>query len=177
MNAYTVVGPTKRKPRRFKSLLERSGFGRARGELLERVVVRHAWCAVDESPDVLIEAAELLLHGDHARALLIGGLDLAPVPHDRRIRDEALDVALGELRHGVWIEPGERGSVALALAQDGGPAQPGLRTFEREQLEEAAVVVLGNTPLGVVVLDHERVGARPRTARAIRSSSPEPKLR
>ena len=63
-----VVGPTKRKPRCFRSLLERF---RPRSVVVGSCasgVVRHARRAVDEAPDVVVEGAELLLHREDARA-------------------------------------------------------------------------------------------------------------
>ena len=68
---------------------------------------------------------------------------------------------VGERGDRVGIEARERAAVALALVEDGAPAQSRLRAFEREQLEQRGVVVRRHAPLVVVVGDHERLGARP----------------
>ena len=49
------------------------------------------------------------------------------------------------------IETVERAPVVLALVQDRQPAEAGLGALQDEELEERAVVVLGHSPLGVVV--------------------------
>ena len=61
------------------------------------------------------------------------------------------------------VEVVESGAVARPLSEDGLPAQPGLRTFENEQLEQGALVVNGRSPLGVVVGNHE-LGTGPAAA-------------
>src|SRR5690606_41873933 len=62
------------------------------------------------------------------------------------------------------IEVVERGAVVLALAQDGNPAQPGLGTFQRQELEQGTVVMERHAPLVVVVVLVERVFATPGAA-------------
>jgi len=44
---------------------------------------------VDESPDVLVEAAEFLLYGQERFGILDGGFDLQPITNDPRIRQIA----------------------------------------------------------------------------------------
>jgi hypothetical protein len=41
--------------------------------------------------------------------------------------------------------------LTVATQKDRAPREPGLRAFERQQLEERAVIVLGDAPLLVVV--------------------------
>jgi hypothetical protein len=83
------------------------------------------------------------------------------VAHDRRVGEQALNVAVAEGGDPVGIEPFERGAKALALAQDRQPAEPGLETLETQSLVEPALIADGATPLLVVVGDVERVGRRP----------------
>jgi hypothetical protein len=61
------------------------------------------------------------------------------------------------------IEAGEGAPVVLALVQDRRPAQSGLRPFQRDELEQHAIVVHRHAPFLVVVRDVE-LGARPATA-------------
>jgi len=83
------------------------------------------------------------------------------VPDDRGIRYKALDVPLVEGGDPVGVEPLERRTEALALAQDRQPAQTRLEAFEAEPLVEAALVAHGASPLLVVVGEVERVGRLP----------------
>ena len=67
----------------------------------------------------------------------------------------------GEPRDFGRIEVSEHSAVGVALLQDGGPAKSCLGAFEDEEFEKGVVVVDGDAPLVVVVVDHERVGAGP----------------
>ena len=69
------------------------------------------------------------------------------------------------------VEPGERPAVVLALAQDGEPAQPGLRAFENQKLEQRAVVVHRHAPLLVVIGEVERVVGDPSAAALARAQA------
>jgi hypothetical protein len=83
------------------------------------------------------------------------------VPDDRRVGDESLDVALTERGDPVGIEPCECGPEALALAEDGQPAEAGLEPLETEPLVEPPLVADGAAPFLVVVGDVKRVGRLP----------------
>jgi hypothetical protein len=119
--------------------------------------------ALDEPPEVCIEAPVLALDGQDRARVADGRLDLAPVPDDAVVGEQALDARGGEPRNARGFEIREGAPVAGALAQDRRPAQPGLCALEGEELEEPDVVVEGNTPFLVVVADVELPG-RPRTA-------------
>ena len=94
-----------------------------------------------------------MLVGELAGALGIVDrrFDLAAMPHDARILQEALHALGVEAGDLLEVEAGEVLSEGLALAQDGEPAQTGLETFEADLLEEAVVVDDGAAPLVVVV--------------------------
>jgi len=64
----------------------------------------------------------------------------------------------------LGIEAGERGSEGGPLGQDGQPTEAGLEGLEADPLEEGALAVHGQAPLGVVVVLVEGVGERPRAA-------------
>src|SRR5205807_9397528 len=49
-------------------------------------------------------------------------------------------------------------------AQDGEPRQAGLGAFEEQHLEQLAVVVDGHSPLPVVIVEIQRIAARPGAA-------------
>ena len=81
----------------------------------------------------------LALHGEEGPGIADGALDLAAMPDDSRIAQEPRDVGGREARDLGGIEAGEGGAVAAPSGEDGGPAQPRLRAFEHEELEEPAV--------------------------------------
>jgi hypothetical protein len=58
----------------------------------------------------------------------------------------------------------EGGAKVLSLAQDGDPRKPGLEPIQNELFVQTARIVFGYTSLLFVVVDVERVGARPAAA-------------
>ena len=86
------------------------------------------------------------------------------MPDDAGVFEDPVDPRGAEPGDLPGIEPGESGSVAIALAKDREPGESGLRALEGEELEEVAVVPGRNAPLRVVVLDEQRVALRPGTA-------------
>ncbi len=132
MKAYMVVGPTKPKPRFFKSL---DSAWAAFDVVSERATSRqqHGPALLGqrlEAPDVVRQRAEFSAQLQQAPGVADGRFDLAPVPHDARIGQQALDVRRAEIRHLLGIELREAGTEGLALVQDGDPAQAGLEAFQ-----------------------------------------------
>lgn len=57
----------------------------------------------------------------------------------------------GETRDPVEIKIAKGGSEALTLGQNGSPAEAGLKAFQAQFLEQAAIIAYGKAPLGVVI--------------------------
>ena len=81
-----------------------------------------------------------------------GSHDLAPVAHDRRVRQEAVHVSVAERRHLGGVEGRERLPEACPLAEDRQPGQATLETLQAQHLVDAAVVPDRPAPLVVVIL-------------------------
>jgi hypothetical protein len=111
---------------------------------------------VHEPPQEGAERAGLALDVQEGPCVRHGGLDLRAIAHDAGIGQQLSDASPGERGNLARIEALEGATVGATLAEDRRPAQPGLRALEREQLEEAAIVVDGHAPLRVVVPDIER---------------------
>ena len=107
--------------------------------------------APDPVPEIAAEGAELLLQGEKCPGVAHRGVDLQPVADDAGISQQRGAAACIEARHLDGIEAGEGLSIGRALAQDGGPRQPGLCALEREHLEQMAVIVYRPTPLLIVI--------------------------
>ena len=90
------------------------------------------------------------------------GIDLQPIAYDSFIRQQPRDIALAELRNALRLEALERFPIILALAQNRVPAQPGLRSLERDKLEPPPIVMHRHAPLFIVV-SNCRIVTRPRT--------------
>ncbi len=135
------------------------GLGR---QVRERAPAVFPRLTAHEPPQQTVERlARVAQRQDRAR-VCDRRLHLQAVPHDRRVRQEALDVAGAEPRHPLGIEAGERLPVSLPLAQDRGPGKTGLCPFEGQHLVQVALIVGGNSPFLVVVGQVERVtGRRP----------------
>ena len=163
MNAYTVVGPTNRKPRRlssFESAVDSGVVARqlaaarraAPGGGEERTTTR-----TRDSPSGQLERRDRV--PDRR-------LDLAAMADDPGVAEQPLDVALVEVGDPLDRESGERLPKALPLAQDRQPREPGLEALEREQLEQRIVAALLAPPLVVVVGAVERILSAPPAARS-----------
>ena len=169
ISAYIVVGPTKRNPRRFRSLLSAVDRSRLRREVDEPLPAvarsaRRRRTTRGSRRSRRRRLRELAFEPEQRLGVVDDRRDLGAVAHDPRVEHELLHAGVGEARDLGGLEAGEAGAVALALVEDRPPRQPGLRALEAELLEQADAVVLGDTPLDVVVVDHERVVARPRAA-------------
>ena len=79
------------------------------------------------------------------------------MPDDAGVVQQPADVARGEPRNAIDIEVGEGLAEVVALAEDGQPAQPGLKALQADLLE---VDVLIGRHGAVEILGHAvRVGA------------------
>ena len=114
-------------------------------------------CVIDELPNIGVEAAKMPLHLDKSFGIHDGGLDLQSVAYDPGIAEQFSELPLSVSRDLAWLEIVKGAAVALALSQYGDPAQPCLRAFENEQLEQSSIIVERATPFTVVVGDVKRV--------------------
>src|SRR6185295_14347318 len=108
--------------------------------------------------------AELVAQGGSAFRVVDRRLDLAAVPDDALVLQETRHVARPEPGDAIDVEPGKRLAERGALAENRQPAQAGLKAFEADLLEEAAIVGDRRPPFLVVIGHVERVVARPPAA-------------
>jgi hypothetical protein len=153
MKAYMMVRPHEGEAALLEVPGERIGFGRGGGHALSVPRAIDDGLPADEGPHVVVEAAELLLHGEEGLGVLDGALDLQAVTHDAGIEKELFDLRGREARDLRRIEFREEAPVVLALGENGGPRQSGLGALEREEFEEDAVVVHRLAPFAIVVRD------------------------
>src|SRR6476646_3112233 len=145
-------------------LAKRVRFRGAGRQLAEPLPAIHPGGSADESPDVRVKAPELALHGEERPRVRDRALDLEPVAHDPRVSEQPGRAGRGVPRDPGGVEAREHLAIARALLEDRFPAEARLRAFEGQELEERALVVNGDAPLGVVVGD-AKLGARPAAAR------------
>ncbi len=103
-----MVGPTKPKPRRRRSLLSASDSAEVGGSWPMR---RHRLTTgppADEAPDVGVEGAELLLHGEEGACVAHRRLHLGPVADDASVREQLLHPRRREAGHLGDVEPRRR---------------------------------------------------------------------
>ena len=118
----------------------------------------------DERPNVAIEGAALALDAEERARIRDGAFDLQSIADDRGIRHQSRDPAAVVFRNARRIEIGEGLAVRGALGEDRRPGEPGLRSFENQEFEEASIVVHGNAPFIVVIRDVEIAAVGPWTA-------------
>jgi len=71
----------------------------------------------------------------------VPSFDFHPVSNDRRIRRELLDSFLRVSRHLPGIELAEGAAIAIPFLEHDRPTEPGLRRFEHQEFEVAAIVM------------------------------------
>src|SRR5262249_49373496 len=114
--------------------------------ILERTILH-------EAPHVGGEAPVLAPHGEKGPGVGDGALDLAAVADDARVAQEPPHVGGGETRDPRGVEGGEGRAITAPPGEDGRPAQPRLRAFQHEELEEPTVGSLRDAPLAIVIGD------------------------
>lgn len=118
-----------------------------------------------ERPNVGGETAVLLEEGQAPPGVVYRRFDLAAVPNDPRVEQEALHGSRRETRDRLDVEAFERAAEVLSLAEDRQPAEPRLKALEVEHLEESPVVVRRSPPLVVVVPAVQRILSAPPASR------------
>ncbi len=103
------------------------------------------------APEIGSERSELVTHLNGPLRIVDGRDDLAAVPHDGHIADQALDVALIEPGHLLDLKVGKTTPESIALVQDGQPGQSALETLQADFLEQAPVIGDRKSPFTVVV--------------------------
>ena len=121
--------------------------------VVQALEVMHDGLSVDETPDILVEATELFLHGEETLGVVNSGKDLCPVTDDARIVQQQLELTLAKARDLVRFETGKGRAIILSFSQDRVPAQARLRCLQDEKLKDQAVVMNRHAPLAIVVLD------------------------
>jgi len=122
--------------------------------------------AGDKTPEIGVETSGLILDFQKHPGVAHRGLDLAPVADDVGISKQLLDPSRIIRGDPLRVEAVERLTVTLAFPQDGDPAQAGLGALQDEKLEQPAVVVQRDPPLGVMVANKQRVSSGPGAADA-----------
>ena len=87
-----------------------------------------------------------------------GGRDLGSIADDPGIVHQAGDVRRVERRHDRRVEATKGLGKRRSLVEDRGPGEARLEGFQREALEERAVVANLDNPLVIVIADHGRIG-------------------
>src|ERR1051326_229117 len=125
--------------------------------------VRLQRLAPDKAPNVSVERSLTIRHPQKCARIRKRALDLEPITYDAGIHEQLLDTGRREPGDTIDFEVGKRLTISITLLQNRRPAESGLRSLQRQQLEECRVVVLGHAPFPVVVLDVQ-LCSRPRAA-------------
>src|SRR5712692_3723410 len=133
-----MVEPTKRKPRRFRSLPSASDTGVRAGTCF---MLRRRLCS-GCPPDF-----------EERAGVADRRFDLETVAHDPGGGQQLPDLACAEARDLFGIESGERPAIVVPLVEDRRPGQAGLGAFEDQELEQPPIVVDRHPPFLVVVAE------------------------
>src|SRR5208337_5544510 len=107
--------------------------------------------AAHKLPDESIETAELFLHVEKLLRIVHCRFHLQPVAYDTLILQQRFYFIRIISGNSLGVEIVESGAKIFAFAQNGNPAQSRLRTFQQEELEECAVIMLRHAPFLVMV--------------------------
>src|SRR5439155_27262189 len=105
------------------------------GDLLQGSPTASFRSTLRETPDVRVEAPELLLNDQEGFGILDGRCDLRSVANDAGVGEECSDLLRIVLRNSLRIESIEGLSERLAFLQHGEPGETRLCPFEDEKLE------------------------------------------
>ena len=122
----------------------------------------HNWL---ERPDVVGKTLELVFELEAPAGVVDGRLDLRSVADDAGIAQKPLDPTGVEPRDRGDVESLESPTKALPLAEEGEPAQAGLKSFQGDDLKQAPVVSNGSSPFEIVVSPIEGIVGAPPAAR------------
>lgn len=111
--------------------------------------------AIDEAPEISIEAAELVGNREQPSRVPDGGRDFGSISDDPGQLQQTLDVVTGHGGYLRRIESTKRLPQRFSLIQNNGPAETRLEAIQDEILEQLGVIVEWNPPFTVVILGHE----------------------
>ena len=111
--------------------------------------------AINESPEIRIEAALLVLNVEDGAGIAAGAVDFQPVADDSFILAKRLKLCNSHCGSQMHVKVVKGRLAAGALPEHHVPAEPGLRTPKREHLEKMPVVMDRHAPLGVVVMGED----------------------
>jgi hypothetical protein len=144
------------KPVSPQILAQGLGFGRLRRNIFRRLTFILLRPATNESPDILVETAELLLQSKERFCIPDGSLNLQPISYDILIRKQLPDLALPINCNGGGVKVIEGSTVATALSQDSFPAQACLHTLQDEKFEQGSIIMDRHTPFKIMIVYQSR---------------------
>src|SRR5258708_37928439 len=118
-----------------------------------------------EAPQELGDRAVALDQREEGLGVADAGVDLALVADDAGIGQQLPQFSRRVARDLLRIEAVIVLAVMLALLQHRDPGEARLAAFERQQLEQRAVVLERTAPFRVVIFLVDRIGAPPAAAR------------
>ncbi len=116
---------------------------------------------VDERPEPGVEWPQRIGQAQVGPGVADSGANLGAIAHDAGVRQQASRVGLLIRGHPRRVEAVESRPIAVALAQDCDPGEPGLCALEHEQLEETSIVMDRHAPLVVVIGEVQGVADGP----------------
>ena len=127
------------------------GFGRSRRYVSQGSPPILNWRTANKAPEISVERSEFFSHLKKSFRVLNRSCDFQPVPNDAIVAQQPLHVSpavAGDLFRAKSVKCL---SVVLPLFQNGVPAEPCLRAFQNQELEEHSIVVYRNAPFLIVI--------------------------
>jgi hypothetical protein len=109
--------------------------------------------SMDKLPDKSVERTELILNLRKLTSVVYSRRNLRSIPNHIRVTNKALHVFVGVLGYFSWVEIIEGFPQGFSPPEYKLPSQTRLKTFQNEKLKQRSVIMDGNAPLLIMVLD------------------------
>ncbi len=139
-------------------------FGRAGLVIFQRVDFVLDGLSFREGPNIRIEASEFLLSVQEFACILNGCAYLRPVADNTFIVHQSSEIILGIFGNLFRIKRMKGLLEVFPLVDNRIPTQSGLERIQDQELEKFLIIVQGNAPLGVVIVNHQRIIIHPGAA-------------
>jgi Outer membrane protein beta-barrel domain len=115
------------------------------------------WFSLNEFPEKAIKGGPFLFHLEIRASIGNERMDFKSIADDAFIHQQLLNACFRVPSHFLGVKMIKRFSVIFPLVEDRLPTQTGLGALKIDQLKERAIIVEGNSPLLVMILNIKRV--------------------
>lgn len=106
----------------------------------------------------------LLYHFSGSFRIIDDGFYFSPMPYNAPVVEQSIDFLLPEVCNAINVETMKSGSKILSLGQNSAPTQTGLKTLQAQFFKQTLIIIDGETPFLIVIVEKFWCCATPFTA-------------